>query len=51
MMISYLTLDKQDEISEKDAVALMTSMLHMINLKEYSLTRRIYTYLFGPPNM
>lgn len=36
---------------ERDAVELTACMLGMIGLKQYSLTRRIYTYLFGPPNI
>lgn len=48
---TYIPLEKMNEIEKKDAVVLMTSMLHMINLKEYSSTRRVYTFLFGPPDM
>ena len=50
-MISYLGLNDKQNIHEKQAIYLVTTNLHMINLKEYSLTRRVYTYLFGPPNI
>ncbi len=49
-MILYLRLNDKQNIHEKEAINLVTTNLYMINFKEYSLTRRVYTYLFGPPD-
>lgn len=49
-MIFYLKLDNKELISKKDGIHLVSVMLQTIKIKEYSLTRRIYTYLFGQPN-
>ncbi len=50
MMIFYLKLDQKNLITERDGINLVSVLLQIIKLKEYSLTRRIYTYLFGQPN-
>jgi hypothetical protein len=50
MMIFYLKLSHKDLISEKDGVHLVSVLLQTIKLKENSLTRRVYSYLFGQPN-
>ena len=50
-MIFYLKLENQEFISEKDGIHLVSMMIQILKNKEYALTRRVYTYLFGPPNM
>lgn len=49
-MIFYLALDNKELITEKDGIYIVSVLLQTIKIKEYSLTRRIYTYLFGQPN-
>lgn len=51
LMIFHLKLENKELICEKDAVQLILVMLQLVKAKEYSLTRRIYTYLFGQPDM
>lgn len=51
LMINFLPLDRRECISEEDAVSLVSCVLHIVNLKQYSLTRRIYTYLFGKASL
>ena len=51
LMIFYLKLENKEFICEKDAVQLVGMLLQILKSKEYSLTRRVYTYLFGQPNM
>ena len=50
-MIFHLKLSNKELISEKDGVQLILCILQLLKIKEYSLTRRIYTYLFGQPDM
>lgn len=50
LMIFYLRLDNKELMTEKDAIHLVCVLLQIIKIKEYSLTRRVYTYLFGQPN-
>ena len=38
-------------MTKRDTIQLLTTILKIVKLKEYSLTRRIYTYLFGQPDM
>ena len=51
LMIFYLKLDNKEFINEKDAIQMVGMLLQILKSKEYSLTRRVYTYLFGQPNM
>lgn len=49
-MIFYLKLNNKELITEKDGIHIVCVLLQVIKMKEYSLTRRIYAYLFGQPN-
>ena len=51
LMIFHLKLSNTELISERDGVKLVLCLLQLVKIKEYSLTRRIYTYLFGQPDM
>lgn len=51
LLVFYLPLKKDGHVSEKDAIDLTCMVLQMITYKQYSLTRRIYTYLFDAPNL
>lgn len=47
---TYLKLSDSYLASENDGLVLVSSMLRVLTCKEFSLTRRIYLYLFDQPN-
>jgi len=49
LMVSYIGLSEKF-LGQQEKEVLVQACFHLLLKKEYQLTRRIYTFLFGPPD-